>query len=171
MAAQTCLDKKDVMTGVALMFFMQGLGGSIFISIGQAVFTHSLVSHLSKVANLNPSLIVNTGATELRNLVPPQYLEKVLVAYDAALSDVLKVAVGCASATILAGLTMEWKSIKGLKQGGASGEAERKRAEDEKRADNGEKIVESPPETAVEQVAPVAPKEGKVLAHNSASFG
>ena len=160
MAAQTCLDKKDVMTGVALMFFMQGLGGSIFISIGQAVFTHSLVSHLSKVANLNPSLIVNTGATELRNLVPPQYLEKVLVAYDAALSDVLKVAVGCASATILAGLTMEWKSIKGLKQGGASGEAERKMAEDKKRDGNGEKTVESPPGTAVEQVAPVVPKEG-----------
>jgi hypothetical protein len=33
MAAQTCLDKKDVMTGIALLFFMQGLGGSIFISV------------------------------------------------------------------------------------------------------------------------------------------
>jgi len=158
MAAQTCLDKKDVMTGIALMFFMQGLGGSIFISVGQLVFTHSLVSHLSKVANLDPSLIVYTGATELRNLVPPQYLENVLLAYDAALSDTLKVAVACASATILAGLTMEWKSLKGLKQGGASGEAERKKEEDEARGAS-EKNVEAPPRTAVESVVAESPKE------------
>jgi len=156
MAAQTCLDRKDVMTGVSLMFFMQGLGGSIFVSIGQTVFTHSLVSHLSKVANLNPAMIVNTGATELRNLVPPQYLQNVLVAYNVALSDTLKVAVACASATILAGLTMEWKSLKGLKQGGASGEAERKKEQDKARAGDGEKAVES---TAVETPSPVVPKE------------
>ncbi|KAN0122913.1 MFS general substrate transporter [Hyaloscypha variabilis] len=158
MAAQTCLDKKDVMTGIALMFFMQGLGGSIFISVGQLVFMHSLVSHLSKVADLDPSLIVHTGATELRNLVPPQYLEKVLLAYNAALSDTLKVAVACASATILAGLTMEWKSLKGLKQGGASGEAERKKEEDEARGAS-EKNVEAPPRTAVESVVAESPKE------------
>ena len=159
MAAQTCLDKKDVMTGVSLMFFMQGLGGSIFISIGQTVFTHSLVSHLSKAAGLNPSLIVNTGATELRNLVPPQYLDKVLVAYNYALSDTLKVPVACACATILAGLTMEWKSLKGLKQGGASGEAARKKEEEETQAGDGEKTLESPPATAVERMAPILPKE------------
>jgi hypothetical protein len=160
MAAQTCLDKKDVMTGVALMFFMQGLGGSIFVSVGQTVFTHSLVSHLSKVANLNPSLIVNTGATELRNLVPPQYLETVLVAYNAALSDTMKVAAACASVTILAGLTMEWKSLKGLKQGGASGEAARKKEEREAKGDYGDKTLESPLETGIERVAPVVPKDG-----------
>ena len=162
MAAQTCLDKKDVMTGVSLMFFMQGLGGSIFVSIGQIVFTHSLVSHLANVTDLNLSMIVNTGATELRNFVPPQYLETVLVAYDAALADTIKVAVACASATILAGLTMEWKSLKGLKQGGASGEAARKKEEEEAKGSDGDgkKTLESGTETGVEKVAPEVSKEG-----------
>ena len=160
MAAQTCLDKKDVMTGVALMFFMQGLGGSIFVSVGQTVFTHSLVSHLSSVASLNPSMVVNTGATELRNLVPPQYLQKVLVAYDAALSDTMKVATACACATILAGLTMEWKSVKGLKHGGASGEAERKMEKGKLQGDNSEMAAKTPPGTAIERVNSAAPKEG-----------
>lgn len=124
MAAQTCLGKKDVMTGVALMFFMQGLGGSVFVTIAQTVFTHSLVDHLSSVAkgitniNLTPAMIVNTGATDLGNIVPAQYLGEVLVAYNHALSDALKVGLACAVATILAGLTMEWKSVKGLRQGG-----------------------------------------------------
>lgn len=140
------------------MFFCQGLGGSVFVTIGQTVLTHSLVSNLSKVTKLNPSLIVNTGATELRDLVPPQYLDVVLVAYDAALSDTYKVAVACAGATIIAGLTMEWKNLKGLKQGGASGEAARKKENEKAKAD--EKAVESPPGTAGEMGAPMAPKEG-----------
>ena len=123
MAAQTCLARKDVMIGISLMFFFQGLGGSIFISVGESVFTHSLVSQLGTVADLDPAMIVNTGATDLRNVVPLQLLEALLVAYNAALSDTLKVAVACAVATIVAGLTMEWKSVKGLRQGGPSGEA------------------------------------------------
>jgi hypothetical protein len=127
MATQTYLDKKDVMTGVSMMFFFQGLGGSIFISIGQMVFSHSLVSHLSNVADLNPAMAINTGATELQNLVPSQYLNTVLVAYNAAFSDTLKVSLACAVATIIAGLTMEWKNLHGLRQSGPSGEAASKK--------------------------------------------
>jgi MFS family permease len=124
MAAQTCLAKRDVMTGVALMFFMQGLGGSIFVTIAQTIFTKSLIQKLSIAAasmanvHLTPEVIVNTGATDLRHIVPLQYLGEVLVAYNAALSDALKVGLACAVATVLSGLTMEWKSVKGLKQGG-----------------------------------------------------
>lgn len=128
MAAQTCLDKKDVMTGVSLMFFMQGLGGSIFISIAQQIFTHSMVQNLQGLGGLDPAMILGSGATELRHLVPPQFLDVVLVAYNKALSDTLKVAVACAAATIVAGCTMEWKNLKGMRQGGPT---EEKKAKEE----------------------------------------
>jgi hypothetical protein len=120
MAAQACLPKQDVMTGVALMFFMQGLGGAFFVSIGQVVFANSLVKKLSTVADVSPFVILHTGATEIRNIVPPQYLDKVLLAYNGALSDTLKVSVACAAATIVTGLTMEWKNVKALKKGGTA---------------------------------------------------
>ncbi|CAL3962816.1 unnamed protein product [Diplocarpon coronariae] len=118
MAAQTCLQKNDVMTGVSLMLFMQGLGGSIFVSVGQTVLNQSLVANLSKIADiaLPPTVIVKTGATELRNLVPARYLDLVLVAYNAALAEVFKVGLGCACASIIAGLAMEWKSVKAVKE-------------------------------------------------------
>jgi MFS family permease len=148
MGVQACLPKKDVMIGVSLMFFMQGLGGSIFLSIGQTVFNHSLVSELAKqpgIPNIPQAAILNTGATDLRNLVPAEYLEPVLLAYNKALMDVLKVAVACAAATVFSSLTMEWKDVRGLKQGGAEGEAQK--AKDlEKKA---EAAGESPPVTAV----------------------
>lgn len=166
MAAQTCLKKKDVMTGVSLMFFMQGIGGSIFVTVGQTVFTQSLISKLTRVANISipPAMIVKTGATELRNIVPAQYLDLVLVAYNAALSDVFKVALGAACASILAGLTMEWKSVKAVKE-----QAMREAAEREKRAKenaalevvtDAETMVETPSRTAVETAEVQHVKEG-----------
>ena len=121
MAAQTCLDKKDVTTGVALMFFFQGLGGAIFLSIGEVVFTNSLVKNLQGIAGITAAEIVHSGATDLRSIVKPQYLGAVLVAYNKALMDTMYIAVATAVISILSGLTMEWKNIKGMKQGGPSG--------------------------------------------------
>lgn len=118
MAAQACLSKKDVTLGVALMFFTQGLGGSIWISIAQVVFNNSLVKNLQGVSGLDPNFIVKMGATELARGVPAELLPMVLKGYNLALRDTYRVALGCAVATILAGMTMEWKNIKGLKQGG-----------------------------------------------------
>jgi hypothetical protein len=151
MAAQTCLSKKDVMTGVSIMFFMQGLGGAIWLSVAQTIFDHSLVINLRGVADLDPAMIVKTGATDLRNLVPAESLPAVLVAYNSALSTTFKLAVGCAVATIIAGATMEWRNIKGMKNGEA---APRKAEKDEETgdaaavADGGEKNTESRPSTS-----------------------
>ncbi|CZT01043.1 related to transporter (major facilitator superfamily) [Rhynchosporium agropyri] len=158
MAAQTCLAKKDVMIGVSLMFFMQGIGGAIFVSIGQTVFTQRLIANLSKVGGISipPAMIVRTGATELRNIVPPQYLHLVLIAYNAALSDVFKVGVACAVASIISGLTMEWKSVKALKEASARKEAENKKKAEGSQlgndvgtdAETERTVVVTPPQTA-----------------------
>ena len=130
MAAQTCLNNKDVMTGVSIMFFFQGLGGSVFITVAQTIFTHGLVKYLGSTTGVSIQQIVHTGATELRDLVPEQMLGEVLVAYNRALSDTFKVGLACACATILAGLTMEWRSVKGRKSGG---EVKKDQTESEKK--------------------------------------
>ena len=90
MAAQTCLDRKDVTAGVSLNLFFQGLEGPYYL-LGKTIFTHSLVSRLGKLSDLKPAMILGTGATDLRTLVPSQYLDTVLVAYNTALSDTFKV--------------------------------------------------------------------------------
>ncbi|EHL03750.1 putative HC-toxin efflux carrier TOXA [Glarea lozoyensis 74030] len=112
MAAQTVLEHKDVMTGVSIMFLFQGLGGAIWVSVGQTVFNQALLTKFSHIANLNVAQIVNTGATEIRHLVDPAMLPEVLVAYNGALMDILKVAAALSAAAIIGGLTMEWRSVK-----------------------------------------------------------
>lgn len=116
MAAQAVLAKKDVPTGVSLMMFGRSLGGALFVSIGQNVFTSKLISGLHDVADLDPQTILNTGATALRHVVDANALPAVLLAYNDALVRVFYVAVATACASLLGGLGMEWIDIKKIRE-------------------------------------------------------
>jgi hypothetical protein len=135
MAAQTCLEHKDVMTGVSLMFLFQGLGGGIWVSVGQTVFNQALKSKFSHIANLDAAQLVNTGATQIRDLVDPAMLPQVLIAYNSAIMDILKVGAALSAVGIISGLTMEWRSVKNKKAPGAKGEAKAEVSSDEKTGD------------------------------------
>jgi len=90
MTAQTVLSKKDAAIGVSLVMFCQQMGGAIFISVGQNVFDTKLVEGLTNlVKGLSAEMIVNTGATDLRGIVPAAQLPEVLVAYNLALRQVV----------------------------------------------------------------------------------
>jgi hypothetical protein len=118
LAAQTVLKRVDVPTGMALVVFMQTLGGAVFLSVGQNVLTSHLVSGVSRlVEGLDPAVIVNTGATDLRALVPGELLPEVLGVYNEALRQVFLVSTGLASVTILGALGLEWRSVKKGKKG------------------------------------------------------
>lgn len=132
-AAQTVLEKKDVPMGVSLMFFCQMLGGAIFVSVGQNVFGSYLVSQLVKLVDgLKPEDIVNTGATELRNVVSADQLDEVLKIYNLALRQCFLVATAVAALSILGAVLIEWRSVKG-KQGPQGG----KHTVEEKKGEEG----------------------------------
>jgi len=104
---QTVLKRADVPLGMAMVFFMQQLGGSIFLSVSQNIFTSKLVNRLSGVAGLDAEVIVNTGATDLRRVVPASQLSTVV--------DALSVCM------ILGALAVEWRSIKARSSSGDGG--------------------------------------------------
>ena len=98
------------------MNFCLTLGGALFIGVGQNIFTNRLSTNLvTNVSNINPSIVLNTGATSLRNAVGPDSLEGVLVAYNDALIQAYYVSVATACLSIFGALGMEWKSVKGQK--------------------------------------------------------
>lgn len=126
LAAQTVLKRVDVPTGLAIMVFMQTMGGAIFISVGQNILTSNLVSGVTKlVKGVDPAMIVNTGATELRNLVPAEQLPLVLEAYNHALRQVFLISAGLSAVAILGALGLEWKSVKKDKKGTAQPDVSR----------------------------------------------
>ncbi|KAF8144972.1 MFS multidrug transporter [Mycena galopus ATCC 62051] len=116
LAAQAVLDLKDVPIGTSMIMFAQTLGGALFISIGQNVFTNKLVSGLvAKVPGVSPAVVLAAGATSLKDAVPAQFFSDVLLVYNDALVAAFYVAIAMACASLIGSLVVEWKNIKGKK--------------------------------------------------------
>lgn len=111
-ATQAALPSSDVAIGTAIINFSQQFGGALFVSIGENLFLNHLASGLEEIPGLNVTTIVNTGATELRNLVPAQYLPQVLSTYNQALMKTMTVAAAMSALSVFGAATIEWKNIK-----------------------------------------------------------
>lgn len=115
-AVQTVLDMKDVPTGTSIITFMQTLGGALFVSVSQNVFTNKLVENIIKyVPGLDPRVVLGTGATAIQHTIPPDQLPGVTIAYNDALTTTFVVFVAMGSLSIIGALAIEWKSVKGKK--------------------------------------------------------
>ena len=112
LATQKVLPKGDVPLGLALGFLMQQLGGAVFLSVCQNVFTTKLIDRLSGVAGLDSQQIIDTGATDIRNVVPAAKIDAVVDAYNYGITRVFLVAAILSACTIVGVAMMEWKSIK-----------------------------------------------------------
>ncbi|PQE27354.1 putative DHA14-like major facilitator ABC transporter protein [Rutstroemia sp. NJR-2017a WRK4] len=115
-AVQTVLDISQVPIGTSVIIFLQTLGGALFVSIGQNVFSNKLVQNLAKyVPGLDPAVVLNTGATSIQRTIDKQYLAGVTLAYNDALTESFLVAAIMAALTIIGSVAIEWKSVKGKK--------------------------------------------------------
>lgn len=117
-AIRVVLPDKDVPIGTSLIFFSQSLGGTIFMSVAQNVFTSSLVEDLSKipVLKLDPRTIVGTGATALREGLSPEISARVLNDYNTAVVKTFYVALALALLSLVGALGVEWRSIDEKKE-------------------------------------------------------
>lgn len=130
MSAQIVLPRSDAPTGVSLMFFGQNLGGAVFISVAQNVFSDALASHLASVPGLNLSkkTVAEMGATKIRDLVPKEMLGIVLEGYRGAIQNAFYVGVALACASLVGAVAVEWRSVKEGEKGTA-GRVEEKKQE------------------------------------------
>jgi len=115
-AVQTVLDISQVPIGTSVIIFVQTLGGALFVSIGQNVFSNKLVQGLKEYApNIDPTIVLNTGATSIQQSIDKAQLPGVTLAYNNALIHAFLVAAVMATLTIVGSASIEWKSVKGKK--------------------------------------------------------
>ncbi|KAL8713504.1 MAG: hypothetical protein Q9220_002366 [cf. Caloplaca sp. 1 TL-2023] len=115
-AVQTVLPLSDVPIGTTIIIFVQTLGGALFISVAQNIFNNRLISNLvANVPSVNPGLILNIGATNLKNSVDPAAIGGVIEAYNSAITQCFYVSVAMAALSIFGAALIEWKSVKGKK--------------------------------------------------------
>lgn len=112
-AAPAVLPLKDVAQGVSITFFSQMLGGALFNSIGANVLDNKLVKYIGdlNILSVDPKVIVQLGATQLRSYVPAEFVRQTVEAYNHALVNVFQIAVIIACLSILGAIGMEWKSL------------------------------------------------------------
>jgi hypothetical protein len=94
--------------------FAQTIGGALFISAAQNVFTNKLVDGIVKhVSGVSPQSVAQTGATSLAGSIDPGSLSAVLEVYNHALVSAFQIVIALSALSIVGALFVEWKSIKG----------------------------------------------------------
>ena len=111
-AAQTVLNMNDISVGMAIMTFSQDIGEAVFISIAQAIFLNRLTSSLEKaVPLLDPTTIINLGATSLQGKIPEQDLPGVIASYNVGVKSTFQLAVALAGSMLVAGMLIKRQPI------------------------------------------------------------
>ncbi|KAK8137910.1 major facilitator superfamily transporter [Apiospora sp. TS-2023a] len=114
MAVQAVLNMADVPTGTSIIVFAQTLGGSLFVSVGQSVFTNQLVKSLAAdVPSLSPLIVLATGATNLQTTLPAADIAGVQLAYSEALTKAYVVTIALSAFSVIGCVFCPWKSVKG----------------------------------------------------------
>ena len=116
MAAQVVLAEEDISTGTASIVLAQTLGSAVAISIAQNVFTNRLIFGLKSVPEVNPKIVLDAGATNIKTAVDPQYLAGVIFQYSKALTQTFYIPAAFASLLIVGAAGIEWRSVKEAKK-------------------------------------------------------
>ncbi|KAI0535086.1 MFS toxin efflux pump [Xylaria digitata] len=116
-AIQTALPAEDIPVGLSAISFAISIGAALIISISQNIFTNLLRDGLSDIPGVDVDDIISHGATGLLRIIPPSQKDRVLSAYNWAITRTFWTCVAVALLVLLVALCMEWKSVKGPKKG------------------------------------------------------
>lgn len=115
-AVQVVTDSKDMPTANACVMFFNSLGGALSISIAQNIFVNTLAIEIPRhVPGFDSKTIAAAGATNLRNIVPPEQLPGILEGYNKSIVTAFILAIATSSIAFFVSLGMEQKSVKGKK--------------------------------------------------------
>ncbi|KAI1415123.1 MFS general substrate transporter [Hypoxylon sp. FL1857] len=116
-AMQANVPREDASIATAYAIFSQLLGGAIFSAVAKAVFTSSIGEALQKFApGVDPSVLIDSGVTEIAKVIPPAELQGALLAYNEAITHVFYLQLAAAACAFLSGWGMGWKNLNKIKQ-------------------------------------------------------
>lgn len=112
-AIQNTIAPAQIATAMSLMFFCSTIGGALFLSFADTIFTNSLRSLLPKQApEVDAAAVIKAGAYGFRRVVPKPYLSEVLKSYSQSLDNVFYLCVALACACFVLSWALGWKDIR-----------------------------------------------------------
>ncbi|CAG7566050.1 unnamed protein product [Fusarium equiseti] len=137
-ASQTVLPLEDVPTGTSVLIFCQLLGGAIFVSVGQNLFTNELARRIARVPGVDALNLQQEGATRILEGLSDSTKRLVLVAYNVSLRKAFLCGLILSCIGYLGAVGMEWKNIK--KKVGNGGESSESAKSDERKSHSGRDV-------------------------------
>lgn len=111
---QASVSNADLSTATAMILFFQTIGGAFFVQGGQSAFTNKLLKTLPNTApGVDPQLVLNTGASNLRSAFHGDQLAGILEAWLKGQRDAYILAIVLGAIAFVVACTAPWKSIKG----------------------------------------------------------
>lgn len=116
-AVQANVAPAIVSVATALLVFGQTFGGSVFISVANAVFNGALQKDIQeRLPHIDPELIIDAGATGVRQLVSAKDLPEVLKAYATGVDQVFYLATAGSVLMFVFSWGMGWTDIRKKKK-------------------------------------------------------
>ncbi|KXX76653.1 putative HC-toxin efflux carrier TOXA [Madurella mycetomatis] len=109
---QATTPPEDLSSSTAIILFFQTVGGAFWVSAAQSAFVNSLVARLATSASdVNPLVLLGTGATQIRNVFPPDQIPGILVAYMAGIKTALAIAIGACGLSFMVSLFSDFRRL------------------------------------------------------------
>lgn len=105
-AAQSLADPADISVASAMALFFQMMGGTVWLAVGQSLFSNKLLQELAKNPDINPGEVVAAGATELRKVLSGQTLDDAIESFMAGLRSGFALCIALAGAACLIAVAM-----------------------------------------------------------------
>ncbi|KAK2762494.1 MFS multidrug transporter [Colletotrichum kahawae] len=112
-AIQANLPPEQIAQGMSFVTFSQFMGSAIALALGNAIFVGALKADLPVFApDVDPDLVIGTGATGFRKVVAPVALPGVLMAYVSSIDKEFFLSLGLAIASFCFAWGMGWKDLR-----------------------------------------------------------
>ncbi|MCJ1388447.1 hypothetical protein MMC18_001294 [Xylographa bjoerkii] len=106
----------QIALAMSLLMFSNAFGGALFLAAGNTAIANSLRTELSKYApSVDPQVVINAGATGFRNIVAPDQIVGVLLAYSASIDHVFYLSASAGVAAFIVAWGIGWADIRAKK--------------------------------------------------------
>lgn len=111
---QALSEPGDITTSTALMLFSQTIGGALLVGAAGAAYTNTLLRKLPITApTVDPQVVVNIGATQIREVFTPEQMPGIIQAEMDGVHVAFALAIACAGIAALATLGAQRTNLKG----------------------------------------------------------
>ncbi|KAH7336165.1 putative MFS multidrug transporter [Rhexocercosporidium sp. MPI-PUGE-AT-0058] len=137
-AVQAVIPKHRLAVANSFLMFCQILGGALFVSFAQTIFTNALKPALKRYApDVDPETVYAVGASAFRTVIEKEQVRGVVLAYNDALNKVFYLGAGATVVAFGSSFGLGWTNLKATK---ATGDVENVKLEDVKPQIGAEKL-------------------------------